>query len=300
MMCAALALLIRSIIIMTVATTALTVLPPAEASSGDDTCPLISGCWVGGDGAGASAESGAKRDGARGPRSTGHRFTRTPACPGNDPNVGGPYDVSCALLTTTCRTLGEGDGPMTWIWRRPVDGEQHASGRWVRSGYSCDESLPTGGMTLADVRRAFREVQFARPRLASQPEGGWALVNLDTYYAVVWPGQGVGPQEVATVHLLGHEVAIRPRVVEYVYDFGDGHAERTPDPGGPYPSGRVRHLYERVGEVEIAVTARYSADFSVDGAAFRTLADTVDITGPARSLTVYQARAQLIPNPGDE
>lgn len=252
------------------------------------------GAYVGGSVGEGHGEAASRRGRSR------FAITVTPACPGNDPNVGGPYEMSCAFMTMGCRDRGKGDGPLTWIWRRPVDSARQASGRWVRSGFSCDEPLPTGGLTLADVRRAFREVQFARPRLASQPEGGWALVNLDTYYAVVWPGQGVGPQEVATVHLLGHEVAIRPRVVEYLYEFGDGEVERTADAGGPYPLGRVRHRYERVGEVEIAVTARFSADFSVDGGAFRRLADTVDITGPARSLTVYQARAQLIPNPGDE
>ncbi|HET8613896.1 MAG TPA: hypothetical protein VFL94_00120, partial [Actinomycetales bacterium] len=59
--------------------------------------------------------------------------------------------------------------------------------------------------------------------------------------------------------------------------------------------GKVTHLYQHPGQVRISVTARYSADFSVDGGAFRALDDTVDITGPASTLTVYQARAQLIP-----
>jgi hypothetical protein len=196
--------------------------------------------------------------------------------------------------------MGEGDGPLTWIWRRPLDANGEPAGPWVRSGYSCNQPLPgQAGPSLVDVRRAFREVDFARPRLASQPQGGWALVNLDTYYAVSWPGEGVAPGEVATVNLLGHTVVIRPKVVEYEYDFGDGEVRRTPDAGGPYPDGNVRHLYRRVGPVTVGVTARYSADFSVDGSGFRALDDTVRIAGPTRELQVYQARAQLVPNPGE-
>ena len=176
-----------------------------------------------------------------------------------------------------------------------------ASGPWVRTGYSCNQPLPgQAALSLADVRRAFREVDFARPTLSSQPQGGWALVNLDTYYAVTWPQQGVGPGQVATVHLLGHTVGIRPKVVEYEYDFGDGQEQRTDDPGGPYPGGNVRHLYEQVGPVTVGVTARYSADFSVDGSGFRALDETVPIAGPTRELQVYEARAQLIPNPGEQ
>jgi hypothetical protein len=153
---------------------------------------------------------------------------------------------------------------------------------------------------LADVRRAFREVDFAKPRLASQPQGGWALVNLDTYYGVSWPAEGVAPGQVARVRLLGHEVGIRPKIVEYEYDFGDGQRQRTADPGGPYPDGNVRHLYEQVGPVTIGVTAVYTADFSVDGGGFRALDDTVRIAGPTHTLQVYQARAQLVPNPGEQ
>jgi hypothetical protein len=136
--------------------------------------------------------------------------------------------------------------------------------------------------------------------LASQPQGGWALVNLDTYYAVSWPEEGVAPGQVATVTLLGHTVAIRPKVVEYEYDFGDGQVRRTSDAGGPYPDGNVRHLYRRVGPVTVGVTALYSADFSVDGSGFRALDDTVRIAGPTRELRVYEARAQLVPNPGEQ
>jgi hypothetical protein len=126
------------------------------------------------------------------------------------------------------------------------------------------------------------------------------LVNLDTYYGVAWPVEGVAPGQVATVTLLGHTVRIRPKVVEYEYDFGDGQRERTADPGGPYPGGNVRHLYQRVGPVMVGVAATYTADFSVDGGAFRGLDDTVRIAGPTRTLQVLQARAQLVPNPGEQ
>jgi hypothetical protein len=227
--------------------------------------------------------------------------TVVPACPGNDPNVGGPYDISCGYLTSICQLTGRGNGPMTWIWRRPLRADGQPAGPWVRVGDSCDQPLPgPAGLSLADVRRAFRQVAFAKPRLASQPQGGWALVNLDTYYGVAWPAVGVRPGQVATVRLLGHEVGIRPKIVEFEYDFGDGQRQRTVDPGGPYPDGNVRHLYEQVGPVTIGVAAVYTADFSVDGGGFRGLDDTVRIAGPTRTLQVYQARAELVPNPGEQ
>ncbi len=189
---------------------------------------------------------------------------------------------------------------MVWVWRRRLDATGQPAGRWVRVGVSCNQKLPAGGLSLVDVRRAFRQVDFARPVLLSQPQGGWSLVNLDTYYVVGWSKAGVRAGKQVAVRLLGHRVVIRPKVVRYVYDFGDGQGESTTDPGAPYPDGQVRHRYQRVGPARVGVVARYSADFSVDGGVFRGLDDTVDIASPTRVLQVYEARATLIPNPGEE
>jgi hypothetical protein len=143
-------------------------------------------------------------------------------------------------------------------------------------------------------------VDFAQPQLYSQPGGAWSLVNLDTYFMVVWTAHGVRPGTVSTVRLLGHRVAIRPRVLTYLYDYGDGETLRTADPGDTYPAGRVRHAYRADGAVRVRVTARYTADFAIDSGPFRALDDTLDITGPTRTLGIYQARAHLIPNPGED
>ncbi len=233
------------------------------------------------------------RQESRGGRAT-TQWAVTPACPGNDPNIGGPYDVACGFLVTACRAKGEGDGPMTWVWRRPLS----PLGRWVQVGYSCSQKLPKQpGMSMADVRRAFRQVDFAKPRLASQPGGGWTLVNLDTYYLVQWPKAGVRPGQVVTVRLLGHRVKIRPRIDTYLYDYGDGQTLRTTDPGAPYPNGRITHAYQHTGDVRVAVTARYTADFAIDHGPYRALDDTIDLTSPTRTITIYEARAHLIPNP---
>jgi hypothetical protein len=202
-------------------------------------------------------------------------------------------------MTDICTLRGQQDVPMAWIWRRPLDPAGEPSGPWVRVGYTCEAGTTAAGPSLADVRRAFRHVPFAKPRLTVQPDG-WTLVNLDTYYAITWSSRGVRPREVTTVQLLGHEVAIRPKIVRYEYHFGDSSTQRSSDPGGPYPEGIVRHRYQARGNLTIHATARYTADFSVDGGGFQGLDDTIDIPGPSRPLQVYEARAQLVPDTGTE
>ena len=60
------------------------------------------------------------------------------------------------------------------------------------------------------VQRAFRELDFARPRVAIQPEGNQTLVNFATFYRVQWPPAGFAPREVATV--LGRVTAVLRKV----------------------------------------------------------------------------------------
>ena len=190
---------------------------------------------------------------------------------------------------------------MAWIWSRPINPGGNPSGPWVRIGLSCN--VPAAAvvaaaarpvLTLAAIRQAFREVQFAKPVVRIQPEGNVTLVNLPTYYRIQWPDQGVGPQEVARVQLLGRSVRIRPLGRSFVYDFGDGeHAGPTDDAGGTYPDGGVRHTYDHPGAAGVSVEATYGGEFSVDEGPWQQVGETVQIAGPPTGLRVREARARL-------
>jgi hypothetical protein len=150
------------------------------------------------------------------------------------------------------------------------------------------------GVTRALVQRAFRELHFAHPQVHVQPEGNVTLVNLPTYYEVRWPTAGFQPGEVATVRLLGRTVRGRPRAVSYTYRFGDGsRLGPTSDAGGPYPTGRVRHTYERTGDLPVSIEATYTGDYQLGGGTWEPIDVRVPITGEAVTVEVRQARARL-------
>ena len=92
------------------------------------------------------------------------------------------------------------------------------------------------------MRRAFRELPLYRGEIRTDP-GTFTLVNLETYF---WCGDSAGRgcdvlgEGERTVTLLGQPVRIRPRIVAYGWDFGDGSrppagAPRTPT-STPRPS----------------------------------------------------------------
>ncbi len=190
---------------------------------------------------------------------------------------------------------------MTWIWSRPLDPQGQPSGPWVRVGQSCNTPAaavaaanPRPVLTLGAIQSAFRRIAFAKPTVHVQPEGDVTLVNLPTFYEVRWLPAGFEPAEVASVRLLGRGVRIRPLSRSVVYQFGDGaRLGPTDDLGGPYPDGRVRHTYARSAVAQVAVTATYGGEFSVDGGAWQEVGETVDVPGPSVPVRVKTARNQL-------
>lgn len=286
-------------------------MPASDAMAAKPRCGLSvcgdldgGGAYVGITDPGRSEDEGAPPAGAgeqvgiSRPRS---ERTSTPGCPGNDPNTEAADDVSCTYLVTACFVQGLGPGPMTWIWSRPLDGAGNPTGRWVRTGLSCnvppaatDAGPPRPALTIDLIRTAFREVDFAVPTLHVQPEGGVTLVNLPTYFEVQWPAEGFEPDEVATVTLLGRSVRIRPLSKTYTYRFGDGSdLGPTKDAGGPYPTGTVQHVYDDPAAPSADATATYGGLFSVDGGEWQDVGETVEIAGPATGVRVREARARL-------
>ena len=223
--------------------------------------------------------------------------TTSPACPTNDANVGGAYDVACSYMSSACASRGL-DGWLVWVWSRPVG----SSGRWERTGFACRSpqqvQAATPGVTRGLVQQAFRELHFAHPVAHVQPEGNVTLVNLATYYQVRWPATGLRPGQVATVRLLGLEVQLRPRVAAYTYRFGDGSSlGPTSDAGGTYPEGRVRHTYERTGDVPVRIEAAYTGDYRLAGGTWEPIDVTVPVTGDPVTVEVREARARLEASP---
>ncbi len=211
--------------------------------------------------------------------------------------VSDPYDVACEYMTSACAVRGL-DGWLVWIWTRPLSTDGTPGGPWVKTGFACQAPSAVmaaqPGVTRAMVQRAFRQLHFAHPRVHVQPEGNRTLVNLPTYYQVIWPAGGYEPGEIAAVTLLGRTVRLRPTAVSYTFRFGDGATQGpTTDAGGTYPDGRVRHVYERTGSMRVSAVAVYSGEYSLAGDRWEPIDVTVPVEGEPVGVQVNQARARL-------
>ena len=63
------------------------------------------------------------------------------------------------------------------------------------------------------------------------------------------------------VNLIGEtiDVVLRP---SYVWSFGDGSLFATTDPGGPFPEGKVTHIYSQPGIYPVLLTTTWNGTFS--------------------------------------
>ncbi len=223
------------------------------------------------------------------------QYAVVPSCAGNA--VGGMGEA-CASAFGLCP---QGSGPLSVVWRRDVT-TASAPGQWASSGTTClpgsvasAGAVASPGLTYADIRSEWARTPFARAGLVIQPPGLETLVNLPTYFAVSW-GQGFGPGQARTVTLLGHQVAMRPVLRHFEYDFGGGQSMRTMSPGGSYPDGDVRHTYLRSGRVSVQVIVIYGGEYAVDDGSWFPIAETIRIAGPASTLAVLTAENRLIPD----
>ncbi|HEY6746697.1 MAG TPA: PKD domain-containing protein, partial [Mycobacteriales bacterium] len=138
------------------------------------------------------------------------------------------------------------------------------------------------------VFTAFRELPLYRGVIQTDPRTA-TLVNLETYF---WCGDGsrtcdlIGERE-RTVTLLGQPVRIRPRILSYQWDFGDGSTQEI-------TTGRATHTYAHATTAHVTLTLTWTADYAVGAGAFQDIGDTTTTTSPARALPVREAESVII------
>jgi hypothetical protein len=152
-------------------------------------------------------------------------------------------------------------------------------------GFAALPVAPSQGQVFT----AFRELGLYRGAIRTDPVNS-TLVNLETYFwcaDVAGRGCDVVGEGERTVTLLGQPVRIRPRILAYAWDFGDGAGQEI-------TAGKAAHRYAHAATVEVTVTLTWTADYAVGGGAFQAIGDTTTTTSPVRALPVEEAEAVIV------
>jgi hypothetical protein len=189
---------------------------------------------------------------------TRHEVSRCGGCgwrltsPCLDAGLGNAFDGQSACLSVVrgCPGLRE----LLRAWTRPVGGQ------WHEVGLVCMER--TTPITVEQVDRAVAarfSAEVAPLGPAGQPGRG-VVTQLPVLFD---SGQPAGPQR-RVFRVLGESVTLTAWP-SWTWDFGDGAAMDTTDPGGRFPHDAVSHVYRRAGEFVVHVDSRWTAEFTVDG-----------------------------------
>lgn len=172
-----------------------------------------------------------------------------------------PGQSVCQSVVRGCPATGE--LLRAWI-RQP-------SQPWREIGLVC---VGEGGpVTVSDLGRRARE-QFVRDLpdlLAGFQPGRGVLAQVPVIFSSGQAGEPVS----GVYSLLGETVTVSGTPA-WTWQFGDGAALSTTDPGGPYPHAAVSHAYRRAGSFGVSVVTRWEATFTVGDLGPYPVAGSID------------------------
>ncbi len=205
------------------------------------------------------------------------RWALLPMCRGNG-QAGG---VECGGAAASCPP---GEFRRIVLLLRPGDID------WREVGLVClVGGAPT---TIDDVASELSDVVVENvPPLqpTSQPKGG-TLIGLPAVFASGQPAR-LGERR---FQLVGFDIVLDGRAT-WTWDFGDGHAFTTDEPGGAWPEMAVNHPYAHAGSYPVSVSSTWEAWFTVDGMGpWPVGGDPVVQTVGPLAVSVVEARAELV------
>lgn len=151
-------------------------------------------------------------------------------------------------LSLTC----EDGAPVAPLWRTRI--ANPGAGWQMRADWSCPEDL-LPPLTQDDLRR----LKIEPLTVNQQPAQGPMLISKPV---IVFAKPIEREFRVVLFGSYGVDVIVTP--TEYTWEFGDGAALTTAEPGRPYPAFDVAHEYDEVGKAHITLTTAWSARYRVD------------------------------------
>lgn len=156
----------------------------------------------------------------------------------------------------------------------------------------CEEwGVTTVTPTLNDIA-AFRPT----PNVDHMEPNGWFVVGLDAnFYAT-------GGSSVVDGTLLGFPASVRFTPIRWTWTYGDGSSATRSTRGGTWAALGIRefeptptsHVYEQAGTYYIDLTVGYRAEYTFNGASWRTIAGTLWLPANRLVATVGGAKTVLV------
>lgn len=155
-------------------------------------------------------------------------------------------------------------------------------------------------LSLAEVEAAiltaFQSLPVAPSPINYQPDGDWALVNMDF---IVYTDTAT--QTLSTT-ILGVPVTFELTPSHWTWDFGDGSPwVPSSNAGAPYPNQTISHVYTSATDgVTITLTTLWSGRYQINGSGdWYPVNGFVTTTNTAGPVEIVAMDVNLVPNRTD-
>jgi hypothetical protein len=207
----------------------------------------------------------------------------------------------CGANPKTCMLPGVVGSPMVVVPAFATFIQGPVTSAWILQSVWCPaNSIPVPN-TAALRDQAIR--LLPRIPIGAAPPAQ-TLVNIQTiFWAATTANRDLGP-----VVVTGTKVWLHIEFRQATWNFGDGAMDTANNPGKKYTTDDActtklcpdyyGHVYTTTGTRTATLTIAWNAEFSIDNQHWTTIGtDTISGPNTTLTLTVRQARAQLIANP---
>ena len=98
-----------------------------------------------------------------------------------------------------------------------------------------------------------------------------------------------------TTTVLGQPVRVRATPARYHWNYGDGTARTTTEPGAAYPAAMpTAHVYRAPGRFTVTLTTTFTGEYSVAGGPWLPVDGTAEIASDSLTVEAIEARAELV------
>ena len=178
------------------------------------------------------------------------------------------------------------------------------NGRWSNPQAWCP--APTGPPAVDKAAVRDRAIRLLPGVAIGSAWSTTALVNAET---ILW-AVTTRDRPLASVTVAGQRVQLRVHFTQARWSYGDGTAETTASPGKPYDRlndpcttkqcAHYRgHTYKTTGRMTITLVVIWHAQYRADGGSWQDIDGGIAGPPTRHVITVKEARAILVPDPGD-
>jgi hypothetical protein len=197
------------------------------------------------------------------------------------------FDLACLAATAECSD-GENGRPVRWWWKLTVAGPND----WSRiSPDRCvylEQPQDVLGQIAAQIQTKFQQLPVAAGSSVMQPSPHTLRGAETNVYAEA-------TEQTFNVDMLGQDVFITAKPVQYTWSFGDGTSLGPQTAaGGPLPQDRwgektlTSHVYAQTGDFPVVLTTHFQGTYSVNGGPALPIPGQGQFSSPPQTVSVWR------------